>query len=128
MTSRWTTAHGRRFEVETLDIGVAPAPKFKRRKHGPFTKFPSVWEEVLGKAHTSGSTYAVAIVLLYEAWKKKSNGQKPIVKLTSELLKRVHVGEDGKRAAVRKLEELKLVGLEQRSGCNPVVTVYFLDQ
>jgi hypothetical protein len=127
MTSRWATAHGRRFEVETLDIDAAPTPKFKRRKHGPFTKVPTAWEEVLGKAHASGSTYAVAIVLLYEAWKLKSNGQPPVVKLTSTMLKRSDVGPDGKGAALLKLTELRLVSVEQSPGCNPLVTVYFLE-
>ena len=125
MTSRWATAHGRRFEVETL--GVAPAPARKRRKHGAFTMVPSSWEEVLGKAHVSGSTYAVAIVLLYEAWKLKANGHQPVVKLTTTLLKRVGVGPDGKGAALLKLTELRLVSVEQSPGCNPLGTVYFLD-
>ena len=76
MTRQWVTRHGRTFEVGTLNSAVPPAPTPKRRKHGPFTKIPIVWEEELGKAHASGSTYAVAIVLLYEAWRLKINGQK----------------------------------------------------
>ena len=126
MTRRWATAHGRRFEVETLDSVVVRAPR-KRRKHGQFTKIPIAWEEVLGKAHVSGGTYAVAIVLLYEAWKLKINGQQPIVRLTTTMLKRVDVGRDGKGAALLKLTELRLVSVEQSPGCNPLVTVYFLD-
>jgi hypothetical protein len=127
MTRRWATAHGRRFEVGTLDSIVAPAPVRKRRKHGRFTMFPSTWEEVLGKAHVGGSTYAVAVVLLYEAWKLKSKGQEPVVKLTSALLKRVDVGPDAKGTALLNLTKLRLVGVEQSPGCNPLVTVYFLD-
>jgi hypothetical protein len=88
---------------------------------------PGTWEEELGKAHVSGSTYAVAIVLLYEAWRLKSNGQQPTVKLTSTLLKRVGVGRDGKAAALLNLTELRLVGVEQLPGRSPLVTVYFLD-
>ena len=127
MTRQWVTRHGRTFEVETLNSSVAPAPS-KRRKHGPFTMIPIAWEEVLGKAHASGSTYAVAIVLLYEAYMLKINGQEPTVKLTNNMLKRVHVGEKGKRAALKKLIELQLVGVEQLPGRSPLVTVYFLDQ
>jgi hypothetical protein len=128
MTRRWANAHGRRFEVETLDSVVTPAPAPKRkRKHGPFTKVPTAWEEELGKAHVSGGTYAVAIVLLYEAWWLVSRGQPPVVKLTTTMLKRVRVGRDGKGAALLKLAELRLVSVEQSPGRNPLVTVYFLD-
>ena len=117
MTTRWVTAHGRRFEIETLNPS-SPAPIRKRRAQHRFTKIPGIWEEVLGKAHVSGSTYAVAIVLLYEAWKLKSNGQQPIVKLTGSMLKRLGIGRDGKAAALLKLSELRLVGVEQVSGRN----------
>jgi len=117
-------AHGNVIEVETLDTGAA-APH--RRWLKRFTKFPGVWEEVLGKARASGSTYAVALVLVYEAWKLSSRGHKPIVKLTDVMLKRVHVGERGKRVALRKLEELRLVGVERRANRNPLVTVYFFE-
>jgi hypothetical protein len=86
-----------------------------------------MWETELGKAHASGSTYAVAIVLLYEAWRLKANARQPIVKLTGAMLKPVDVGPQGKRAALQKLSELRLVGVEQVLGRNPVVTVYFLD-
>ena len=64
------------------------------------------------------SVWHSAIVLLYEAWKLKSNGQQPIVKLTGSMLKRVGIGRDGKAAALLKLSELRLVGVEQVSGRN----------
>jgi hypothetical protein len=128
MTRRWVTARGRSFEVETLPSIAEPAPpRRKRRAQHRFTIVPATWEEVLGKARVSGSTYAVANVLLYEAWRLKSNGQQPTVKLTSTLLKRVGVGRDGKAAALLKLTELRLVGVEQLPGRSPLVTVYFLD-
>jgi hypothetical protein len=126
MTRRWVEAHGKVIEIETLDVGPqAPAPK--RRGHRRFTQFPGIWEEVLGKARVSGSTYAVAIVLVYEAWRLASRGYKPVVKLTDVMLKRVHVGERGKRAALRRLEHLGLVGVERRVNRNPLVTVCFFE-
>ena len=126
MTRRWVTAHGKVIEIETLDVGPgAPAPK--RRGHRRFTKFPGIWEEVLGKAHVSGSTYAVAIVLVYGAWRLASRGHKPVIKLTDVMLKRVNVGRRGKRAALQKLERLELVGVERRANRNPLVTVYFFE-
>jgi hypothetical protein len=117
-------AEGRLIEVETLDVGTAaPHKRWKKR----FTQFPGAWEEVLGKARASGSTYAVAIVLVYEAWRLSSRGHKPVVKLTDVMLKRVHVGERGKRVALRRLEQLRLVGVERRANRNPIVTVYFFE-
>ena len=128
MIRRWATSRGRRFEVETLPSIAEPAPpRRKRRAQHRFTMVPGTWEEVLGKARVSGSTYAVALVLLFEAWRLKSNGQEPIVKLTGAMLKPVGVGRDGKGAALLALTELRLMGVERPPGCNPRVTVYFLD-
>ena len=124
MTSQWVTKHGRTFEVGTLDSAVPPAPK---RRHRRFTKFPGMWEDVLGKARVSGSTYAVALVLVYEAWSLSSRGGKPVVKLTDVMLRRRHVGRRGKRAALSNLERLKLVDVERRPNRNPLVTVHFFD-
>src|SRR5689334_20547259 len=123
MTTEWVTRRGRTFEVETLNAGaLAPKRRYKR-----FTKFPELWELELGKAHVSGSTYAVAHVLVYEAWSLASRGYKPTVKLTDAMLKRVHVGRRGKRAALANLERLKLVDVERRANRNPLVTVHFFD-
>jgi hypothetical protein len=123
--SRTVFAHGKFIEVETDDAG-AQAPKHTRHRKR-FTRFPGTWEEVLGKARASGSTYAVALVLLYEAWRLSSRGHVPIVKLTSALLQRAHVGRKGKRAALQQLEGLKLVEVQWRVRRNPLVTVCFAE-
>jgi hypothetical protein len=103
-------------------------PALKRaRSTKRFTKIPGLWEETLAKARVSGATYAVAIVLLHEAWKLASNGYKPDVKVTNVMLKRVHVGRKGKRAALRKLSGCGLVGVQRPNDKNPIVTVHFLD-
>ena len=108
-----------RAEMETRKRGGKPewlenkiaasrtgASKPKRaRSQKRFTKFPGVWEEVLGRARVSGSAYAVAIVLLHEAWRLVSNGYRPDVKLSN----------------------LGLVGVQWRSNRNPIVSVHFLD-
>lgn len=123
---RTVTAHGRTFEAETLDTGAAPArkPRGARRR---FTQVPQLWEETLGKAHVSGSTYAVALVLIFEATMLKFYGREPIVTLTDARLRSVGVGSRGKKNAVLKLSALKLVDFTQLPGRNPIVTVYFLD-
>jgi hypothetical protein len=123
--TRWEISHGRRIEIAELDLGPRHHTKRKPPK-ARFTKFPGLWEEVLGKARASGSTYSVAHVLIYEAWKLTSRGLNPTVKLTDTLLKRVYVGRRGKRQALHTLERLKLVGVERRDGRNPLVTVYFI--
>jgi hypothetical protein len=124
-TRRFVTAHGRTFEVETLDTGVkARKPRARGRR---FTQVPRLWETTLGKAHVSGSTYAVAIVLLYEATMLKRNDSEPIVKLTDAPLKPVGVGRRGKTNALHQLAALKLIDFEQLPGRNPIVTVHFLD-
>jgi hypothetical protein len=117
--TRTITAHGRTFEVKTLDTGAEPAKRFRKR----FTKVPGVWEEVLSKARVSSSTIWVAHTLLYEAWRAR----KSTVTLTSKMLKRVHVGRDGKYKALRKLAELHLITVKQANGRNPIVTAHFTD-
>jgi hypothetical protein len=117
-------AHGNLIEVETLDTGAAPKHVRSRKRH---TKFPGIWEDVLAKAHVSAATYTVAIVLLYEAWRLASRGYKPIVKVSDVMMKRVHVGRRGKRNALRKLGQLRLVEIEWRGNRNPLATVCFLD-
>jgi hypothetical protein len=109
---------------------AAPAPKPKRKAtkwERRFTMFPAAWEELLGKAHASGSTYAVAIVLLYEARLLTGRGYSPTVKLTNVMLKRVSVGRKGKKAALAKLGGLGLVSVEDRGRRNPIVTVHFFE-
>jgi len=82
---------------------------------------------VLAKARVSGSTYAVAVVLLHEAWKLASNGYRPDIKVSNVMLKRVHVGRKGKRAALLKLSSLGLVDMQWRGNRNPIVAVRFFD-
>jgi hypothetical protein len=118
-------AHGKLIEVET-GFGPAPAQKHARgrKRH---TKFPGVWEDILAKARVSGATYAVALVLLYEAWRRVSRGYKPIVTVTDVMARRIRVGERGKRNALRKLEQLRLVEVEWRANRNPIATVCFFE-
>lgn len=100
---------------------------FKRaRSQRQFTKFPYRWEETLAKARVSGATWVVAHVLLYEAWRLITRGDKPVVKLADIWLKPLRVKAKGKRNALQKLEELNLVAVERRSNKNPTVMVHHL--
>ena len=98
----------------------------KKRSEKRFTKVPGLWEETLAKARASGATYAVAIVLLYEAWRVVSGGHEPVVKLTNVMLAGRRVGRKGKKAALAKLRELGLVAVEERGRKSPLVTVRHL--
>jgi hypothetical protein len=97
----------------------------KNRSEKRFTKFPG--EQTLAKSRASGSTYAIAIVLLYEAWRLVSQGYRPIVKLTNVMLAGRCIGRKGKKAALLKLSKLGLVTVEERSRKSPLVTVRHLD-
>jgi len=112
-------------KIAATRTGAGKPRRARSRKR--FTKFPGVWEEVLGKARVSGCTYAVAIVLLHEAWKLASGGYRPDVKLTNVMLKRVYVTRKGKRAALLKLSGLGLVDVQWRGQKSPIVTVHFFD-
>jgi hypothetical protein len=122
-TTRTITRRGKRIKVETLDTGPDVQSRRRPRIRKRFTQFPGTWEEVLSKARVSNSTIWVAHVLIYEAWRSG----KSTVKLTSELLRRVHVGRDGKREALRKLAELHLITTSGANGRNPIVMVHFAD-
>jgi hypothetical protein len=103
--------------------GRSKLPKHSEKR---FTKFPGIWEEALAKVHASGSAYAVAIVLLYEAWKQVSQGRASTVKLTNVMLARSGVGRKGKAIALRTLRAAGLVTVEERPRKSPIVTVRFV--
>ena len=105
------------------EVPDAPArPKYK----APFTKFPTLWKEVLAKAQASGSTYAIALELLDQGRKRTSLGYAPAFNFTSEMARRAGVGKDQKGVAVDNLEELKLISVDRRDGKNPIITLCFI--
>jgi len=115
---RWPDEDVARVGAAKAKADATPTSKpHTRRTHSHskkrFTKVPWAWQEALGNAHyVSGSTWQVALCLLHEAWRLTSSGCKPVVKLTDTMLAPVNVGEKGKRAALRKLQELNLVTVE----------------
>ena len=86
-----------------------------------FTKVPDMWFVRLAEIRAQGCTYRVALYLLREArWS-------PFVTLSSAALRKLGVGRDGKRNALRELLDAGLIGLEERPNKNPVVKVKWLD-
>ena len=86
-----------------------------------FTKVPDMWYVRLAEIRAQGCTYRVALYLLREArWS-------PFVTLSSAALRKLGVGRDGKRSALRQLRESGLIAVEERPNKNPVVKVRWLD-
>jgi len=110
-----------------LDPGNIPSgpPQSKKQSSSkaPFIKMPVVWEETLGGAGASGSTYRVALLLLYMAWKSGTC----VVKLTNVALAKKGVGRKGKAAALLVLRKVGLVTVEERPRKSPIVTLRFID-
>jgi hypothetical protein len=95
--------------------------KPKHRRSDTFVQVPQLWCEQLAAIRAHGSTYRVALHLLYEAWATKIR----TVKLTNVALTKVGVGRAGKAIALRELRKAGLIAVEQRPRRNPVVTVRF---
>jgi hypothetical protein len=86
-----------------------------------FVKVPLLWATELARIGASGSTYAVALELLYEArWGK-------YVKLTTARMEKRGVSRHSKWRALNALSRTGLVHVEERKNKNPIVTVRFLD-
>jgi hypothetical protein len=95
--------------------------KPKHRRSDTFVQVPQLWCEQLAAIRAHGSTYRVALHLLYEAWATKIR----TVKLTNVALAKVGVGREGKAIALRELRKARLVAVEERPNRNPLVTVRF---
>jgi hypothetical protein len=69
---RYETRHGRTFAVETHDTGIIPKPKRKPFKV-QWVKLPLHWAEALRRSK-GVSTYQLAHVILFEAFKREHIG------------------------------------------------------
>jgi hypothetical protein len=122
MTRRWVTAHGRRFEVETLEIPgatltILPSKKPKRDK---FAMFPMLWWHRLNaEPAASGTVWSVATYILYLDWKEnvKPFSGEPF-KLPNKSLQ-MHPAS--KWRALADLERRKLITVERRNGKSPLI-------
>jgi hypothetical protein len=111
-----------RLDADNIPSGPQPLKK-PRSSKAPFIKLPVIWEETLAAARASGSTYRVALVLLYIAWKSGTC----VVKLTNVALAKKGVGRKGKAAALLVLRKVGLVTVEERPRKSPIVTLRFID-
>jgi hypothetical protein len=98
-----------------------PASKRASRSRSKFTKFPEEWRDQLARMGADGTTYRVALYLLYEVWRSGSDR----VKLANVGLKAQGVSRWGKNRALHRLARAGLISTERASGKSPVVTVKY---
>jgi hypothetical protein len=117
-----------RGEREARKRGM-PTTKAKAKVPGiTFVMFPKIWWEGLAAARAGGSTYRVALCLMYEAVRSKHFRSGPaVVKLSNSMLKKWGVGREGKGTALRTMRGAALVSVEERPRKSPLVTVRFVD-
>jgi hypothetical protein len=87
----------------------------KRRQQ--FIMVPFDWYERLAGA--SGSTYAVALYLLYLRWKERGSE----IRLPNGMLKNDGVSRFAKWRALTELERRGLIAIERRAKKSPVVKI-----
>jgi hypothetical protein len=117
--------HQKWLEVEELQpargasVAVLPGKKLKRDK---FAMFPLLWRNRLAlKPRASGTTYDVAIYILYEDWRvnEKPFSGRPF-KLSN---KAPQISPMSKWRALADLERRKLIVVDRRLGRSPRITL-----
>jgi hypothetical protein len=100
--------------ADTRLRNVGKRKKWKRH----YVQFPWTWFQQMGSVR-SGSTYRLALLLLYEHWR---TGGQPIV-LSNILCKEEGLSRWAKWRALTELRELGLVRVEHRGKQSPRVNV-----
>jgi hypothetical protein len=113
------------FDVNALRIDPAdsafvtkPAGAQKAKWQRKFVRVPWAWIDRL-KTSNRGSTYRLALLLIYEYWR---TGSRPI-RLSNAMLAGDGITRKSKWRALRELEQLELVKVERRPRKSPVVTL-----
>ena len=102
-------------EIETRPI----TPRKIARRREQFVMVPWPWVEKLADV-TRGTTYHVALHLLYLHWKGKGEP----IKLANGMLKFDGVSRYSKWRALNELEERGLIAVERRRKRSPIVRVH----
>ena len=97
---------------DPLDDPPAPAPKPKQKWKRHYTKVPDEWVKRLHKARHPGSTWSLALELLYLHWK---DGDEPIV-VAGKVIKAAEVSRWSASDAMAELQRLGLVQIEREPG------------
>jgi hypothetical protein len=104
--------------VAAMDAAAKQESAPSRKRHArQFVMVPWLWVERLQEARYM-ATYRVALYVLFQYWKT----QQP-VPVSNVALKARGVPRRSKYRAIRELERLGLVRVEQRARRSPVITV-----
>jgi hypothetical protein len=102
--------HGKRIEIETLNTGTSSPRKHKPPFKAQWVKFPLQWVEALQHSK-SVSTYQLALVILFEAFKIEAFKRKERdIVLSSTVTK---MSRNTKMRAARELVDLGLIEIKQ---------------
>jgi hypothetical protein len=115
----WVTAHGKTFAVRTLETPSMAAHAARKAKRGEeFAIVPLKW--AAGIARDTNTHHAwVWIVLLYLSWQAKS----PTFPVSNAIFIRYGISHDTKTRALKELEAIGRIVVQQRPGCAPIVTL-----
>jgi hypothetical protein len=98
---------------------LAPPPSTSKKWQRRFVQFPWVWVERLKTAQRV-STYRLALLLVYEHWRRR--GQ-PTIVLSKVLSQTEGLTRRSKWNAVTELEHLGLIRVERQPGKSPRVAL-----
>jgi hypothetical protein len=117
--SRYVMRHGRRIEVETLDIGVVPK-KNRKPFRTEWVKLPTHWADTLRRSK-SVNTYQLAVAILSEAFKRKHIGGEIVLSQAVTRMPR-----STRRRATKELIRLGLIKVKRNGNeCLRVSNVYY---
>ena len=101
-------------EVEGMTIEPVRQTKPKRARNGfetEWARFPVVWREVLHQAGSVGSTYDLALSILFEAFKREYVGGEIV--LSAEMTRMTRSSR--LQRAMRELVKLGLIKIHRQS-------------
>jgi hypothetical protein len=120
--ARYVWRHGRRIEVETMNLdGIVP-PRRKRKPDESGKLFARSYRK-----HTAllrSARVAAAVWNVYDeiAWRDYTSKVKPF-KLSNYMLDDLGISHDSKLRALKKLEELGIIKIERQQGRSPKVSL-----
>jgi len=119
MTRRaYSPGLGKWVEVETVEVPGVQTNHTKRKSYG-FTMFPNIWRLQLRKVKARGTTYEVAMVILYLArWSEW-------VTLPNVGLAKQGIDRCAKYDALKQLRDAGLIIVENRGRKSPRIKALF---
>ena len=104
--------------IDPTDPTWAAAAKPKAKWRRRYVRVPWSWIERL-KTSTRASTYRLALLLIYEHWRRGGRA----IRLTNVALAEVGVSRRAKGPALEELERFGLIKVDRRPRKSPLVTL-----